>query len=71
MAKVISSLTSGNVFKIEVKVGDALEPGTVVAILASMKMEISIEAEEYGRVTELFIREGEPIPGNYPILAYE
>ena len=41
MATVNAHIT-GTVWKIEVKVGDRIEEGTVVSILESMKMEMPI-----------------------------
>ena len=45
---VINAHITGTVWKIEVKLGDVIEPGTVVAILESMKMEMPVESEEGG-----------------------
>lgn len=71
MGKYIRSYITGNVWKIEVKVGDAVEPGTVVVILESMKMEMLVEAEEHGRVEELLVNEGQAVTEGQPILRYE
>ena len=51
MAKVIKAHITGTVWKIEVKVGDAVAEGTVVAILESMKMEMPVESELEGKVS--------------------
>ncbi len=45
MANVIKAHITGTVWKIEVKAGDSVEEGTVVAILESMKMEMPVEAD--------------------------
>jgi acetyl-CoA carboxylase biotin carboxyl carrier protein len=58
MAKVIKAHITGTVWKIEVKVGDQVDEGTVVAILESMKMEMPIEAEDDGTVAEILVAEG-------------
>lgn len=70
MAKVINAHITGTVWKIEVKVGDELEEGTVVAILESMKMEMPVEAEESGVVEEILIVEGQAIVEGAPILRF-
>ena len=44
---------TGTVWKIECKVGDAVEEGDTVAILESMKMEMPVEAEDDGTVAEI------------------
>jgi acetyl-CoA carboxylase biotin carboxyl carrier protein len=54
MAKIeIESEVSGNVWKIEKQVGDALNEDDVIMILESMKMEIPIEAPETGTLIEI------------------
>lgn len=61
MANVIKAHITGNVWKIEVKVGDKVEEGTVVSILESMKMEMPVEAEEEGEIAEILVKEGEAV----------
>jgi acetyl-CoA carboxylase biotin carboxyl carrier protein len=61
MAKIIKAHITGTVWKIEVKVGDKVEEGTVVAILESMKMEMPVESEDEGTVTAIHITVGQPI----------
>ncbi|ATH91921.1 acetyl-CoA carboxylase [Bacillus glycinifermentans] len=50
---------AGNIWKILVKPGDAIEKGQEVAILESMKMEIPIVAETDGTVKEIKMSEGD------------
>ena len=71
MAKVIKAHITGTVWKIEVAVGDALEEGTVVSILESMKMEMPVEAEEEGKVTAILVKEGAPVTEGQPLVEYE
>ena len=61
MAKVIKAHITGTVWKIEVKIGDAVEEGTTVAILESMKMEMPVEAEDPGTVKEIRCEEGQSV----------
>ena len=61
MAKVIKAHITGTVWKIEVKPGDAVEEGTVVVILESMKMEMPVEAEDEGKVAEILCKEGQAV----------
>jgi acetyl-CoA carboxylase biotin carboxyl carrier protein len=51
----------GNVWKIEVKVGDAVAEGDTVVILESMKMEIPVEAEDEGKVAQILCEEGQSV----------
>jgi len=56
-----------SVWQLRVAVGDAVDVGTVVAVLESMKMEIPVEAHVAGTVVELpapegtIVQEGDPV----------
>jgi acetyl-CoA carboxylase biotin carboxyl carrier protein len=60
MADIEAHIT-GNVWKIEVSVGDEVAEGDTVVILESMKMEIPVEAEDEGRVAEIRCKEGDSV----------
>ena len=60
MATVSAHIT-GTVWKIEVKVGDAVAEGQTVVILESMKMEMPVEATAAGKVTAVLVKEGDPV----------
>jgi acetyl-CoA carboxylase biotin carboxyl carrier protein len=60
MADIEAHIT-GNVWKIEVSVGDTIEDGDTVVILESMKMEIPVEAEDDGTVKEIRCEEGQSV----------
>ncbi|KFE60955.1 biotin/lipoyl-binding carrier protein [Hyalangium minutum] len=60
MADVAAHIT-GTVWKIEVKVGDKVEPGQTLVILESMKMEMPVEATEGGTVKEVRCKEAQPV----------
>jgi acetyl-CoA carboxylase biotin carboxyl carrier protein len=57
----IEAHITGNVWKIEVAVGDQVSDGDTVAILESMKMEIPVEAEDDGIVKEIRCEEGQSV----------
>jgi urea carboxylase len=59
--EAVESIMSGNIWKIEVKVGDKVEAGEVLVILESMKMEVDIEAEMSGVVSQILYKEGDNI----------
>lgn len=69
MASVVKAHITGTVWKIEVKVGDSVEEGTVVAILESMKMEMPVEAEDAGEVAEILVVEGQAVTEGAPIVS--
>jgi acetyl-CoA carboxylase biotin carboxyl carrier protein len=54
MSEIKAPIT-GNVWKVLVAVGDAVEVEQMVAILESMKLEIPVEAEEAGTVTAVHV----------------
>lgn len=60
MSEVRAHIT-GTVWKIEVKVGDSIPSGQVVAILESMKMEMPVESEEPGTIQEIRVKEGQAV----------
>ena len=60
MAEIEAHIT-GNVWKVEVAVGDEVSDGDTVAILESMKMEIPVEAEDAGKVVEIRCSEGQSV----------
>lgn len=59
--ETVESIMSGNIWKIEIKVGDTVESGEVLVILESMKMEVDIEVEISGVVTQILYKEGDNI----------
>ena len=60
MAEIEAHIT-GNVWKIEIAVGDEVGDGDTVVILESMKMEIPVESEEDGTVREIRCEEGQAV----------
>jgi acetyl-CoA carboxylase biotin carboxyl carrier protein len=61
MPTAVEAQITGNVWKIEKAVGDAVRAEDVILILESMKMEIPVEAPVSGRLAELRVREGENV----------
>ena len=60
MADIEAHIT-GNVWKIQVAVGDTVSDGDEVIILESMKMEIPVESEDDGVVKEIRCEEGQSV----------
>jgi acetyl-CoA carboxylase biotin carboxyl carrier protein len=67
MERVNAHIT-GTVWKIQVKVGDQVTAGTVLVILESMKMEMPVEAEAAGSVTEVHVTEGQAVDEGDPLV---
>ncbi len=59
--EVVESIMSGNIWKIEVKVGDEIKAGDVLVILESMKMEVDIESDVSGVVSQILFKEGDNV----------
>ena len=62
MAKIeVTSEVTGNVWKVQAKVGDVLAEEDVIMILESMKMEIPIESPVAGTLVELLVAEEDSV----------
>jgi biotin carboxyl carrier protein len=51
----VESEVAGNVWKVEVEVGDSVAEGDVLIILESMKMEIPVESPAAGTIAEILV----------------
>ena len=71
MAIVVKAHITGTVWKIEVKEGDEVSEGDVVAILESMKMEMPVETDDEGTVKEIHVKEGQAVNEGDPIVTLE
>jgi len=60
MVKVRTEV-AGNVWKVEVAVGQAVAAGDVLVIIESMKMEIPVEAPADGVVAAICVAEGDSV----------
>lgn len=58
---IITAPVTGNVWKIEVSVGDQVNEEDELIILESMKMEIPVVADRAGTVEEILVSEGEVV----------
>ena len=59
----------GLIVKVPVKVGDQVKLGDVVAVLEAMKMQNDIVTTVAGRVGHVYVKEGEVVSPNQPLLA--
>jgi acetyl-CoA/propionyl-CoA carboxylase biotin carboxyl carrier protein len=64
---VLPSPLQGNVWKVLVKQGDAVQEGQLLCIIEAMKMENEITAHKAGTIAELPITEGAAIQAGAPI----
>ncbi len=63
----LTSPLQGNLWKVLVKQGDAVQEGQLLCIIEAMKMENEIVAHKDGTIAELPITEGAPIAAGDPI----
>jgi acetyl-CoA carboxylase biotin carboxyl carrier protein len=71
MATTVNAHITGTVWKIEVKVGDAVTEGQTVVILESMKMEMPVEATSDGKVTAVLVKEGQAVEEGAGVIELE
>ncbi len=57
----VESEVTGNVWKIEVEVGDQVAQEDTLMILESMKMEIPVESPVAGKVAEILVEAKEQV----------
>ena len=72
MARVeVESEVTGNVWKVEVEVGDRVEEGDVLIIHESMKMEIPVESPAPGTVSELLVQPEDTVEEDHVVLVLD
>jgi len=59
----------GLIVKVPVKAGDTVKLGDVVAVLEAMKMQNDIVTTVAGKVSAVYVKEGEVVSPNQPLLA--
>ncbi len=68
---MVKSPMPGSVIKIMSKAGDVVEIGEPVLVLEAMKMENEICAPRSGKIKEVFVVEGQTVPGKAPLFVME
>lgn len=67
----ITSPMQGTILKVNVKVGDAVKKGDVVAVLEAMKMENDIVAHSAGTVKAVYAQKGKNVDANAVLAVIE
>jgi pyruvate carboxylase subunit B len=65
----VTAPMQGLIVKIPVKAGDDVRLGEVVAVLEAMKMQNDIVTTVAGKVSAVYVKEGEVVSPNQPLLA--
>ncbi len=68
--KLLKSPMPGRVVKVMVAVGDEVAPGQAVMVVEAMKMENELKAKVAGKVSEIFVKAGEPVEANAKLVAF-
>lgn len=69
--KVVEAPMPGNIFKIQVQVGDTVAKGQSVIILEAMKMENNIASDYAGKVKRIFVKEGTSVQAGAKLIEIE
>ncbi len=67
----VESEVTGNVWKVEVAVGDKVATDDVLIILESMKMEIPVESPVAGVVAEILVKEEDAVEEDQVVVIVE
>jgi oxaloacetate decarboxylase alpha subunit len=65
----VKAVLAGNIFKVNVSVGDTVTEGQPLLVVEAMKMETAIAAPRTGSVTDVFVREGDAVAVGDPLVA--
>ncbi|HKC20723.1 MAG TPA: pyruvate carboxylase subunit B [Candidatus Dormibacteraeota bacterium] len=65
----VTAPMQGLIVKVPVKRGDDVKLGDVVAVLEAMKMQNDIVTTVAGKVSDVYVKEGEVVSPNQPLLA--
>mgnify|MGYP001826373053 FL=1 len=57
----VKAVLAGNIFKVHVARGDAVNEGDPLLVVEAMKMETVVSAPRSGNVTDVFVREGDKV----------
>ena len=67
--EAVKAVLAGNIFKVHVSVGDAVDVGQPLLVVEAMKMETAVVAPKAGTVTDVYIAEGDAVTVGDPLVA--
>ena len=70
-SELVEAPLGGSLWKMQVKLGDRVEKGAVIAIIEAMKAECDVQSTSAGRVTGVYAKEGQPISPGAALIAIE
>ncbi|MFV8817078.1 sodium-extruding oxaloacetate decarboxylase subunit alpha [Haliea sp. E17] len=66
--EILAAPLAGNIFKVNVAVGDVVSAGDVVIMLEAMKMETEVRAAQSGKVTAVKVKAGDAVAVGDPLI---
>ena len=57
----VKAVLAGNIFKLHVAVGDAVDAGQPLLVVEAMKMETAVVAPKAGTITDVYVAEGDTV----------
>lgn len=68
-AHPLAAPLAGNIFHVNVIVGDEVQAGDVIVVLEAMKMETEVRAQRAGRVAEVMVKVGDKVVVGDPLIS--
>jgi oxaloacetate decarboxylase alpha subunit len=68
-AHTLAAPLAGNIFHVNVAVGDEVETGDVIIVLEAMKMETEVRSQHAGRVAEVMVKVGDKVVVGDPLIS--
>jgi oxaloacetate decarboxylase alpha subunit len=68
-AHILAAPLAGNIFHVNVVVGDEVEVGDVIIVLEAMKMETEVRSQRAGRVAEVMTKVGDKVVVGDPLIS--
>ena len=65
----VKAVLAGNIFKVNVAVGDTVKAGEPLLIVEAMKMETAVAAPRDGKITDVFVKQGDTVAVGDPLVA--
>jgi len=67
--EAVKAVLAGNIFKLNVAVGDTVEAAQPLLIVEAMKMETAVAAPKAGVITDVYVAEGDKVAVGDPLVA--
>lgn len=65
----VKAVLAGNVLNVLVSVGEVVDEGQPMLVIEAMKMEMEVSAPKAGAITDVFVREGDVIAVDDPLVS--